>query len=126
MKKIKTAVVITIVEIVVESSEEFTSRREKSTVASAEAVRFTILLPIRIVVISLSYFSSAKLHTRAACFLPSAAMLFNLIRLAQEYAVSVAEKSPEKITSTTTAIVRGTIVSSGEKRCHCRLSDCLL
>ena len=37
-------------------------------------------------------------------------MLLILILFAHEYAVSVAENKPEKITNTTIAIVRGTIL----------------
>ena len=108
--KINTDNVITTVETVVASSDELISSFVNNTVPSAEAVKFTILFPIRIVVISLSYFSSASLYTCFAFFLPSAIMLLILILFAHEYAVSVAENNPEKITNTTIAIVRGTIL----------------
>ena len=58
--KMRTATVMTTVETVVESSEESISSFPKTTVPIAEAVRLTMLLPMRIAVTNLSYFSSAK------------------------------------------------------------------
>ena len=57
--KINTATVRTAVETVV-ASEGLASSFPNRIVPSAEAVRFTTLLPIKMAVMSLSYFSSAK------------------------------------------------------------------
>lgn len=95
--KIKTAMVITTVEITEGFSEEFASNFVNKTVATAEDERFTMLFPIKIVEISLSKLFSDKCKTLAASRLPFAAIDFNLIRFTQEKAVSVAEKNADKI-----------------------------
>jgi len=53
------------------------------------------LFPTKIVEINISKFSSAKTKTFVALLFPLEARVLNLILLAQEKAVSVAEKNPE-------------------------------
>ena len=82
--KISTATVMTAVESVVASNCELRRTFPNNTVPKADAVKLTMLLPIRIAVISLSYFSSAKAYTALECFLPKTTMLFSLTLFAQE------------------------------------------
>lgn len=96
--KIKTAIVITAVEITVESILEFMMIFAKRSVEMAEAERLTMLFPIKIVLKSLSYFFSASSRTRAARLLPFVTKVRSLILEAHEKAVSVAEKNPESKT----------------------------
>ena len=66
-----------------------------SIVPSEDAVMFTMLLPISIVVITLSYLSSS-LSAILAPLEPFSAMLLSLMRLAPVSAVSLAEKNAEQ------------------------------
>lgn len=93
--KIRTATVMTAVEITVESIFEFMIIFAKRRVEIADAERLTILFPIKIVLKSLSYFFSASSRTRAARLLPFVTKVRSLILEAHENAVSVAEKNPE-------------------------------
>ena len=62
---------------------------------------FTMLLPMSMVLKSLSYLSSRR-STFFAERLPSASSVRSLILLAVEYAISVAEKNPDMSIITTT------------------------
>ena len=66
-----------------------------SIVPSEDAVMFTMLFPISIVVITLSYLSSS-LSAILAPLEPFSAMLLSLMRLAPVSAVSLAEKNAEQ------------------------------
>ena len=96
--KIKTRTVITAVATTVESIFELIRIFANSKVERAEAVRFTILFPIKIVLIKLSKCFSARAKTFPARLFPFVKSVLSLIREAHEYAVSVAEKNPERIT----------------------------
>jgi hypothetical protein len=80
----------------------------KKIVDNDETVRFTILLPTKMVAIKELYLLSVRSKTLAARLLPFVASERSLILFAQEKAVSVAEKNPEKKTKTTIAISKGT------------------
>ena len=70
-----------------------------TTVASDDAVRLTMLLPINKVINERSY-PSRTFITNFADLLPPSAFTFILMRLQQENAVSVALKKAEKIIKT--------------------------
>ena len=74
----------------------------------------TILLPMRMVESSLSYFSDIA-STRAAAESPSSARLFRRIWFREENAVSEAEKKAESATNTTSA-TQSVILPSSIKR----------
>lgn len=106
--KIKTVAVITMVEITDESTAPLVITNAKKIVDKVDAVKFTILLPTKIVLINLSYFSSARRKTLPARLLPFALKERSLILLAHEYAVSVAEKKADIITKNITDSSNGT------------------
>ena len=95
--KINTATVTTAVEITAESIAGLISSFAKRIVAIAEAERYTILFPRRIVLNKLSKRFSARSKTFPARLFPFVKSVLSLIFEAQEYAVSVAEKKPERI-----------------------------
>ena len=93
--KIKTATVVTAVETKDESICGFLINNANNNVEIVAALMFTMLFPTKIVEINISKFSSAKTKTFVALLFPLEARVLNLILLAQEKAVSVAEKNPE-------------------------------
>ncbi len=105
---ISTMTVVTIVAIVAPYDPY---RSTNSTVATAVIVMFTMLFPIRIVESTLSN-SSARSSTSLARESPSDAAFFSLTRFSDVKAVSVAEKYPEKIRSTTMATMYTAILCS--------------
>jgi hypothetical protein len=72
------------------------SRRSANEVASEEAERFTILLPIKIVLSNLPGWS-INFNTSAARLLPSSDKARILCLLTVVKAVSAEEKNPDKI-----------------------------
>ena len=86
--KISIRIVITIVETV---TPELPNNLVNKTVAKDAVAILTILLPIKIVDITESYFSESSKASFAFLF-PLLAILFSLILFNDEYAVSVAEK----------------------------------
>ena len=86
--KISIRIVITIVDTV---TPELPSNFVNKTVAKDAVAILTILLPIKIVDITESYFSESSKASFAFLF-PLLAILFSLILFNDEYAVSVAEK----------------------------------
>lgn len=90
--KISTTTVTTTVDTVAPISPQ---RRTNNTVPKEAVAIFTILFPIRIVKISLSY-CSESLHARIALRLPFSAKVFSLVRFSDENAVSVAENRRRK------------------------------
>lgn len=93
--KIKTTTVVTAVETKEESILGFLINNANNNVEIVAALMFTMLFPTKIVEINISKFSSAKTKTFVALLFPLEARVLNLILLAQEKAVSVAEKNPE-------------------------------
>ena len=93
--KIKTTTVVTAVETKEESILGLLINNANNNVEIVAAEMFTMLFPTKIVEINISKFSSAKTKTFVALLFPLEARVLNLILLAQEKAVSVAEKNPE-------------------------------
>lgn len=93
--KIKTTTVVTAVETKEESILGFLINNANNNVEIVAAEMFTMLFPTKIVEINISKFSSAKTKTFVALLFPLEARVLNFILLAQENAVSVAEKNPE-------------------------------
>lgn len=93
--KIKTTTVVTAVETKEESILGFLINNANNNVEIVAAEMFTMLFPTKIVEINISKFSSAKTKTFVALLFPLEARVLNFILLAQEKAVSVAEKNPE-------------------------------
>ena len=93
--KIKTTTVVTAVETKEESILGFLINNANNNVEIVAALMFTMLFPTKIVEINISKFSSAKTKTFVALLFPLEARVLNFILLAQEKAVSVAEKNPE-------------------------------
>lgn len=93
--KIKTTTVVTAVETKEESILGFLIINANNNVEIVAAEMFTMLFPTKIVEINISKFSSAKTKTFVALLFPLEARVLNFILLAQEKAVSVAEKNPE-------------------------------
>lgn len=96
--KIKTTTVVTAVETKEESILGFLINNANNNVEIVAAEMFTMLFPTKIVEINISKFSSAKTKTFVALLFPLEARVLNFILLAQEKAVSVAEKNPENRT----------------------------
>ena len=94
--KIKTATVTTAVEITAESTAGLIKSFANKIVAIADAERFTMLFPRRIVLKRLSKRFSARSRTLPARLFPFVKSVLSLIFEAHEYAVSVAEKNPER------------------------------
>ena len=110
--KIRTTMVSTKVDTVAPRSGS--SRRVNSTVPMDAAAMLTILLPMRMVESSLSYFSDIA-STRAAAKSPSSARLFRRIWFREENAVSEAEKKAENATRMISA-AKSVILPSSIKR----------
>jgi len=110
--KISTTTVSTMVDTVAPRSGS--SRRVNSTVPMDAAAMLTILLPMRMVESSLSYFSDIA-STRAAAESPSSARLFRRIWFREENAVSEAEKKAENATRMINA-AKSVILPSSIKR----------
>ena len=70
---------------------------------------FTMLFPIRIVEMSLSYFSDTA-RVRSALLSPFSIIVLSLVLLSDKNAVSVAEKYAENSTHTTMIIRYGTLI----------------
>ena len=117
--KIRTTMVSTKVDTVAPRSGS--SRRVNSTVPMDAAAMLTILLPMRMVESSLSYFSDMA-STRAAAVSPSSARLFRRIWFREENAVSEAEKKAENATRITSATKSVILPSSIIKGNHTQLS----
>ena len=91
--KMSTTTVSTMVDTVAPLSPSIWTN---STVAIEVAAMFTMLLPMRIVERSRSYFS-ASVRASAALLLPSSAIDLSLVLLHVENAVSVAEKYADMV-----------------------------
>ena len=111
--KISTTMVSTMVDIVAPRSAP--SARVNRMVPMEAAAMFTMLLPMRMVESSLSYFS-AMASTRAAEASPSSARLFSRIWFREENAVSDAEKKAEQATRNTSAMISVILPSSIKRK----------
>ena len=117
--KISTTMVSTMVETVAPRS--CPSIWVNRMVPMEAAAMLTILLPMRMVESSLSYFSDIA-STRAADVSPSSARLFRRIWFREENAVSEAEKKAENATRITSATKSVILPSSIIKGNHTQLS----